>query len=46
MKKARIIAAVVCALAAVFSFAANVLAATPCNGPMHEPMLPEKLRDR
>ncbi|MBR5713872.1 MAG: cyclic lactone autoinducer peptide [Clostridia bacterium] len=46
MKKARLIAAVISALAAVFAFAANVFAATPCSGPLYEAELPEKLRDR
>ncbi len=46
MKRARIIAAIITALAAVFAFAANVFAATPCNGPYYEPELPEKLKDR
>ncbi len=43
MKKTRMIAAVVSALAAVFAFAANVLAAAPCGGPIYEPELPKKL---
>lgn len=46
MKKARIIAAVITALAAVFAFAANAFAATPCIGPAFEPEVPEKLKDR
>ncbi len=45
MKKARIIAAAVSVVAAVFAFAANVFAAAPCGGPFYEPKLPEKLRD-
>ena len=45
MKRARIIAAIVSALAAVFAFAANAFAATPCIGPAYEPEVPEKLRD-
>lgn len=44
MKRARIIAAVVSVLAAVFAFAANAFAATPCFGPAFEPEMPEKLR--
>ncbi|MBQ4447682.1 MAG: cyclic lactone autoinducer peptide [Clostridia bacterium] len=46
MKRARIIAAIVSALAAVFAFAANAFAATPCIGPAFEPEMPEKLKDR
>lgn len=45
MKKARIIAAVVSVLVALFTFAANVFAATPCNGPYYEPEVPEKLKN-
>lgn len=44
MKKTRIVMAVITALAAVFAFAANVFAATPCSGPAYEPQVPEKLR--
>ena len=44
MKKTRIIMAVITALAAVFAFAANVFAATPCTGPAYEPKIPNKLR--
>ena len=44
MKRARIIAAVITAFAAMFAFAANAFAATPCNGPYYEPEVPEKLR--
>lgn len=44
MKKTRIIAMIVTTFAAVFAFAANVFAATPCNGPYYEPEVPEKLR--
>lgn len=43
MKKARFFAAVVSVLAAVFAFAANVFAATPCSGPYYEPEMPEEL---
>ena len=43
MKKARIIAAIVSALAVVFAFAANAFAATPCTGPFYEPEMPETL---
>ncbi len=46
MKRARIIAAIVSALAAVFAFAANAFAATPCIGPAFEPEMPEKLRKK
>ncbi len=46
MKKTRLIAAVITALAAVFAFAANAFAATPCGGPYYEPEMPEKLKDR
>lgn len=46
MKRARIIAAIVSALAAVFAFAANAFAAAPCGGPLFEPEMPEKLKDR
>ena len=45
MKKTRIIMAVITALAAVFAFAANVFAATPCTGPAYEPEMPEKLKN-
>lgn len=44
MKRARFIAAVITALAAVFAFAANAFAATPCSGPYYEPEMPEKLK--
>ncbi len=30
--------------AALFAFAANAFAATPCLGPAYEPEMPEKLR--
>lgn len=43
MKKARITVTIVTILAAVFAFAANAFAATPCLGPMYEPEMPEKL---
>ncbi len=46
MKKARIIAAAVSVLVALFTFAANAFAATPCSGPIYEPEMPEKLKDR
>ncbi len=46
MKKTRLIAAIISALATVFAFAANAFAATPCIGPAFEPEVPEKLRDR
>lgn len=45
MKRAKILAAVISVLAAVFTFAANAFAAAPCNGPIYEPELPEKLRE-
>ena len=45
-KKTRIIMAVITVLAAVFAFAANAFAATPCVGPAYEPEVPEKLKDR
>lgn len=44
--KAKIVAAVVTVLAAVFTFAANVFAAAPCFGPYYEPKMPEKLRKK
>lgn len=44
MKKTRLIAAIISALAAVFAFAANAFAAAPCGGPLFEPEMPEKLR--
>ena len=46
MKKTRLIAAIISALAAVFAFAANAFAAAPCGGPLFEPDMPEKLKDR
>ena len=46
MKKTLLIAAVITALAAIFAFAANAFAAAPCGGPLFEPEMPEKLKDR
>lgn len=40
----RILIAVAAAVAALFAFAANAFAATPCLGPAYEPEMPEKLR--
>jgi cyclic lactone autoinducer peptide len=39
-------ATIVAVLAAVFAFAANAFAAAPCGGPLFEPEMPEKLKDR
>ena len=39
-------ATIIAVLAAVFAFAANAFAATPCSGPAFEPEMPEKLKDR
>ena len=44
MKKARVILAIISALAAVFAFAASAFAEAPCVGPFYEPEMPEKLR--
>ncbi len=44
MKKARIIALIVSVLSMLFAFAANAFAATPCTGPMCEPVVPKMLR--
>ncbi|MBR0156730.1 MAG: cyclic lactone autoinducer peptide [Clostridia bacterium] len=46
IKKARIIMAIVSALAAVFAFAASAFAEAPCVGPFYEPEMPEKLKKR
>ena len=45
MKKTRFILAIISVLAAVFAFAANAFAATPCTGPYFEPEMPENLKN-
>lgn len=43
MKKTRFMLAVISVLAAVFAFAANAFAASPCIGPYFEPEIPKEL---